>query len=197
MRREFLRGLGVAEDLIDDIINQHHDSLKQYREKAEEADDLRSQLETAQNEIKVRDEQIETLKTTAGDNEELKNQLKELQEKNAGYDEKFKAQQLNSEILKLIAKDAVNSDQVLKLIDRDAITADDNGAYTNIEDVVNGFKTDNPHLFQDTKRRGRPAPKGDEGSKMTVEQFRSLSYRELAELKDNDPQTFEALSQQI
>lgn len=197
MRREFLRGLGVAEDLIDDIINQHHDSLKQYREKAEEADDLRSQLETAQNEIKVRDEQIETLKTTAGDNEELKNQLKELQEKNAGYDEKFKAQQLNSEILKLIAKDAVNSDQVLKLIDRDAITADDKGAFTNVEDVVNGFKTDNPHLFQDAKRRGRPAPKGDEGSKMTVEQFRSLSYRELAELKDNDPQTFETLSQQI
>ncbi|MGK0577485.1 phage scaffolding protein [Macrococcus capreoli] len=194
MRREFLRGLGVAEDLIDSIINQHHDSLREYREKAEEADNLRSQLETAQQEITARDEQITALKETAGDNEELLNKLKELEEKNAGYDEKFRAQQLNNEVLKLIAKDAINSDQVLKLIDKDAIELDDKGNFVGIEDVVTGFKTDNPHLFQEAKRRGRPAPKGEDNPhEVTKEDFIKMSYTDRAKLHSENPELFNSL----
>ena len=62
MKREFLRGLGVEEDAIKKIIDEHHEGLQSYKEKAEKVNSIKEQLDTANEEIKNRDNQIEELK---------------------------------------------------------------------------------------------------------------------------------------
>lgn len=68
MKREFLRGLGVEEEHIKKILDEHHDSVREYREKADKVDSLQNELETANNEIKERDNQIIQLQEQSGDN---------------------------------------------------------------------------------------------------------------------------------
>lgn len=77
MNREFLRGLGVTEDIIPQIINQHHDAMRPLKEKADEAEALQSQVDTLNSEIKKRDTELDSVREKAKGNEEL---LKELDE---------------------------------------------------------------------------------------------------------------------
>lgn len=201
MKREFLRGLGVAEDLIPAIINEHHDGLQVYRQQAEEAESLKTQVTSLQEELSNRDAQIEELKASEGTNEELKNKLKEYEEINSSYEQKFVSQQLNNEVTKLVAKDAVNTDQVLKLLDLEDIKRDKDGNFVGLEDRVTQFKEDNAHLFKAAEPEGRlgfpprTASGKDEG--ITVEQFKNMSTQELYDLRANDPDTFTELNNKL
>ena len=51
--KRILRGLGVEEDAIQKIIDEHHEGLQSYKEKAEKVDSLKEQLDTANEEIKI------------------------------------------------------------------------------------------------------------------------------------------------
>ena len=81
MKREFLRGLNVDEEAIPKIIDEHHESLRQFKDKADKVDSLQEQLDTANKEISNRDNQIKDLQAKAGDNEELNNKLEEIKKK--------------------------------------------------------------------------------------------------------------------
>lgn len=161
MKREFLRGLGVEEDAIQKIIDEHHEGLQSYKEKAEKVESIKEQLDTANEEIKNRDNQIEELKNNVGDNDELKQELEKYKEQNANYDQKLKDVQLNKAIEVSLAKEkAIKPEQVIKLIDKDNLEVDDNGDVKGLDDYMSEFKKENEHLFEQSKPSGRTPDDG-------------------------------------
>lgn len=195
MKREFLRGLGVEEDVIQKIIDEHHEGLQSYKEKAEKIDSLKEQLETANKEIKTRDNQIEELKNNVGDNDELKQELEKYKEQNANYDQKLKDVQLNKAIEVSLAKEkAIKPEQVIKLIDKDNLEVDDNGNVKGLDDYMSEFKKENEHLFEQSKPSGRTPDGGKSvNGGLTQEEFNNMSVAERTNLFVNDRKTYDAL----
>lgn len=199
MKREFLRGLGVEEDAIQKIIDEHHDGLQSYKEKADKVDSIKEQLNTANEEIKTRDSQIEELKTKAGDNEELNNKLEEMQQENANYKKKVQDVQLNKAIEVALAKEnAVKPEHAIKLIDTDNLEVDEDGNVKGLDEYMSNFKEENSYLFEQPKATGNSPvdgtnPTGNDG--ITQEQFNKMTYSQKVELKNSDPDKFYQLTE--
>ena len=68
MEREFLKGLGLEKDAIDKIMAENGKDIELEKGKVK---DIQSQLVTANNTIKERDKQLETLKNSPDNPETL------------------------------------------------------------------------------------------------------------------------------
>ncbi|MCJ1667851.1 phage scaffolding protein [Staphylococcus sp. NRL 19/737] len=162
MKREFLRGLGLEEETVQKIVDEHHDSLRQYKDKVDKVDSLQEQLDTANKEIATRDSRIKELQSKAGDNEELNNQLESYKQENANYEQKIKDVRLNKAIEVALAKEnAIKPEQVIKLIDTDKLEVDDNGNVNGLDDYMGNFKEENSHLFEQPKPTGTTPQDGN------------------------------------
>ncbi|EGQ3293784.1 phage scaffolding protein [Staphylococcus pseudintermedius] len=194
MKREFLRGLGVEEDNIQKILDEHHDSLKDYREKAEKTDSLKEELENANSEIKERDQQITTLQSKVGDNEELKSELEKYKEENEKYDSKMKELQLNSAVKLAVAKEANDANDILAFINKDELELQEDGEVKGLKEAVKLLKESKPYLFAETKPTGSSPKEGKSVTGgITQEQFDNMTVSQRTELYMNDRETYEKL----
>lgn len=199
MKREFLRGLGLEEETVQKIVDEHHDSLRQYKDKVDKVDSLQEQLDTANKEIATRDSQIKELQSKSGDNEELNNQLESYKQENANYEQKIKDVQLNKAIEVALAKEnAVKPEHAIKLIDTDNLEVDENGNVKGLDDYMTKFKEENSYLFEQPKATGNSPvdgtnPTGNDG--ITQEQFNKMTYSQKVELKNSDPDKFYQLTE--
>ena len=152
-------------------------------------------METANEEIKNRDNQIEELKNNVGDNDELKQELEKYKEQNANYDQKLKDVQLNKAIEVSLAKEkAIKPEQVIKLIDKDNLEVDDNGNVKGLDDYMSEFKKENEHLFEQSKPSGRTPDDGKNvNGGITQEEFNNMSVAERTNLFVNDRKTYDTL----
>ena len=193
MKREFLRGLEIDEEQIPKILDEHHDSLKEYKDSASKVDDLQSQLDAANDEIAKRDEQIEQLKSST-DNEDLQKQLDEYKANNEQYESKLKQVQLDSAIKLAVAKEANDPSDVLAFIDRDGLEVNEDGSIKGLDEKLSGLKESKPYLFAPAKKTGRTPDDGDAPDRITKEQFSKMPYSEKAEIYQNNPDLFQKLS---
>lgn len=194
MKREFLRGLGVEEDNIQKILDEHHDSLKDYREKAEKTDSLKEELENANSEIKERDQQITTLQSKVGDNEELKSELEKYKEENEKYDSKMKELQLNSAVKLAVAKEANDANDILAFINKYELELQEDGEVKGLKEAVKLLKESKPYLFAETKPTGSSPKEGKSVTGgITQEQFDNMTVSQRTELYMNDRETYEKL----
>lgn len=193
MNRDFLRNLGIDEDHIPKILDEHHDSLKEYKESASKVDDLTTQLNTANEEISNRDKQIEDLKTSNKDDEALQKQLAELEEENNGYAEKLKTNSLNSAIQLAVAKDANDPSDVLALLDKEGLELEEDGrTVKGLDDKVKALRESKPYLFEQPKgKTGRTPGEGDPPRTKTKEEIMGIkdSSERIKAIQDN-PQLF-------
>ena len=79
MKTAFLKGLGLEKEVIDEIMAENGRDVEAEKTKAK---DLQTQLNTANNTIKERDKQLEDLKNSPDNPEELKKQIQLLQDDN-------------------------------------------------------------------------------------------------------------------
>lgn len=78
MKREELKKLNLNDEQIDKVMSLHGADVESMKSKSEE---LSKTNESLQSQIAERDKDLKSLKKQAGDNEELSNQFKELQNK--------------------------------------------------------------------------------------------------------------------
>src|SRR5690625_4961117 len=94
MKREFLKELGLEDEAIDKIMAEHGKTVNETKEKAEKADELKTQLEDYKQQIADRDTQLEELKKV--DAEGLQAKIDELQQQNettkTAYEQKLQQQ---------------------------------------------------------------------------------------------------------
>ena len=122
-------------------------------------DNVEEEKKTLQATISERDKQLVELKKNAGDNEDLKKQIRDLQDANKAakteYDEKMKDMRLSTAIQIAIAADAQDVGIVSGLFDKSKLILGDDGKVTGLDEQLTALKKDKPFLFKDGKPKGK------------------------------------------
>ncbi|MCG1905369.1 phage scaffolding protein [Staphylococcus epidermidis] len=195
MKREFLRGLGLEEETVQKIVDEHHDTLRDFKNKAEKTESLQEQLDKANEELDNRDKQITDLqKAKDGDNQELKDKLANYEKENAQYKADMKELKLNNAVKLAVAKDANDADDILAFINKDELELQDDGNVKGLDKAIESLKESKPYLFAESKPSGRTPNDGKTvNGGITQEEFNNMSVAERTNLFVNDRKTYDTL----
>ncbi|WP_240921835.1 phage scaffolding protein [Jeotgalicoccus sp. S0W5] len=172
MQREFLRGLGLEEETVTKVINEHHNNIAEMEKKA---NDYKAELDSANDELKNRDEQIEDLKKSTTNNEDLQKQLDEYKANNEKYEQELQSTRLNNAIKLAVAKDANDPDDVLALLDKSDLELDGD-TVKGLDDKITALRESKPYLFEQPKgKTGRTPQDGNPPQSMTKEQIMGMT----------------------
>ncbi|WNM55331.1 head scaffolding protein [Staphylococcus phage S-CoN_Ph27] len=145
MERKFLKDLGIEDEAIDKIMDEHGKATNQ----------LRDQLNKNKNDLKEVKEQRDEYQSKLKNNEFNEDKLNALQTKYdealgkiEDYEGQLNTQSLEKDIIKRIPN-AYDTDDVLTLLNRDKFEYDDDGKVTNLDEVLDAFKEAKPNLFKD------------------------------------------------
>lgn len=162
MKKEEFTALGIDEKLAEKAAEESKKELAAYvpKNRFDEVNESKKQLETAVSDYKT---QLETLKTAAGDNETLKQQIADLQQQNqqkdAQYQQQLRELQLTNAIKLAISDSAQDSDLVAGLIDKSKLILGDDGKITGLEEQLKGLKENKSFLFKEApKPEAKPQP---------------------------------------
>lgn len=128
MQRDFLKELGITdESVIDKIMNENGNDIENAKGNSES---LAEQLKTLKAELSTRDSQLDELKKSAKNSDDLVSQIDKLKETNKtsieNYEAKLKQLTIDSAVeLKLRDANAKNTKAVKALLDLDKITLKD------------------------------------------------------------------------
>ena len=120
----------------------------------------KEQLESAntekkhlQDDIKARDDQLEELRKSSGDNAELKKQIEELQKANRADAEKhageMKELRLTSAIKLAVAGKVHDEDMAAALFDRTRLVLAEDGKVAGLEEQLKAIRESKGFLFKD------------------------------------------------
>lgn len=149
MKRDELKALGLEDAVIDKIMDLNGTDINAVKGKLTNAEET---IQTLQATIGERDADIQTLKETAGNSEELNTKLADLQSK---YD--ADTQNLNNQIqqskvnsaleMALLSNKARNAKAVKALIDMDKIELAEDGTINGLDEQLEALKAENDFLF--------------------------------------------------
>lgn len=165
MKKEDLMKIeGMTDDLATKIAEQSADELKGYIPKTR-FDEVNEAKKNAEALVKERDKQLEDVKKSTGDNEELKNQITQLQAENKASKEKYEADIKKMQIDNAVAsalKDAgaKNVTALTALLkDMDKAELDDNGSVKGLAEQIQALQKSDSYLF-DIESKQKPKASG-------------------------------------
>lgn len=156
--KELLKKAGIEEAKLDGLIADINKELPKYfipKDKYNEVAEAKKKLEA---DIQERDKQLEQLKNAAGNSEELKAQIEQLQADNKKAAEewqtKFAQMQLDFAVERaLITAKAKNTKAVKALLDMEKIKLDGE-QLLGLDDQLKAIKESDPYLFGDPGKVG-------------------------------------------
>ena len=165
---ELIVALEIAEDKKGEAGNIVKKFLDEAYVPKSRYDNVAEEKKTLQSTIAERDKQLVELKKSVGDNEELKNQIKSLQDANKAAkqeaDEKMKDLRLSTAIQIAVAADAQDVGIVSGLFDKSKLILSDDGKVTGLDEQLTALKQAKPFLFKDSKPKGKGyEPNGGSG----------------------------------
>ena len=165
---ELIAALGIADDKKAAAEKSVKDFLDGAYVPKSRFNEVNEEKKTLQSTIAERDKQLVELKKSAGDNEELKNQIKSLQDANKAArqeaDEKMKDLRLSTAIQIAVAADAQDVGIVSGLFDKSKLILSDDGKVTGLDEQLTALKQDKPFLFKNSKPKGKGyEPNGGSG----------------------------------
>jgi predicted RNase H-like nuclease (RuvC/YqgF family) len=198
MKRDFLKEFGLEKEAIDAIMKVNGEDIENAKSEAEE---LKTEIKGLKEQLKDRDAQMDELKKSVGDSENLKKQIEEMQTTNKANEDAHKAEihQMKVDMaVERALKDAKNATAVKALLtglDKAEIAED--GTIKGLDEQIKNLKKSDAYLFND----GKPVMKGanigegmDDGAKgMTIEAFRKMSPSERHNYSLNNPEEYKKL----
>ena len=196
MKRKFLEDLELDKDVIDKIMAENGKDIEAAKGDLTE---ITTERDNLKKDIAARDEQIETLKKSAGSNEDLKKQIESLQAEN-------KATKINGAIEKaLTAAKALNITAAKALLkDLDKAELSDDGTVKGLDEQIKALQKDEstkflfaaPEESKKTQIKGMtPTDGGDDKPKgITQKDFARMSYKDRLKLFNEDRETYSVLS---
>lgn len=168
--KELLKTLGIADADIDKIDAEVRKELPKHFVPKSQYNDVSEARKKAEDALAERDKQLEALKKSAGDNEELKKQIQTLQDENKAAKEKYEAElkdlQLSTAVKLHVAGMVHDPDIVLGLLDKTKIAIDDDGNIkAGLDDQIKALRESKAFLFvekdaNNTRFRGAKPPEG-------------------------------------
>lgn len=166
MKREFLKELGVADELIDKIMNENGQDIEKAKGELttvqSELKTVKEQLQSANSEIqKYKTMDIEEIKKSADD---YKTKFEESEKK---AQEEIKKMQLDYKIENLLLKEgAVNTKAVKALLDSSKISLDGDNI-VGLDDQLTTIKESEPWAFNAQPTVRTKLPGGGPGEKLS------------------------------
>jgi hypothetical protein len=156
--KELLKKAGIEEGKLDSVIGDINKELPKHfipKDKYNEVAEAKKKLEA---DIQERDNQLEQLKNAAGNSEELKAQIEQLQAENQKAAEEWQAKmaqmQLDFAIDKaLTAAKAKNPKAVKALLDMENVKLDGD-KLLGLDDQLKAIQQSDPYLFGETGKVG-------------------------------------------
>lgn len=196
MKKEEFTALGISEELAAKAEKASAEELKGYVEKTKH-DEVVEENKTLKKSVSDRDKQLETLKASVGDNEELKKQIETMKQQNADQEKKHKAElaQLkldNAMETALTAAGAKNIKAVKALLDTSKVKLEDDGKLTGWDEQIKAVQKSDPYLFAEKQQAAgkfkgfQPGASGDDKPGTKVDMSK-MSYEELAAYIENNP----------
>ena len=149
-KAEFI-ALGIAEELAIKAEKASLEELKGYVEKSKH-DEVVEENKTLKTSVSDRDKQLETLKASAGDNEELKKQIETMKQQNADQEKAHKAElaqlRLDNAIENaLTVAGAKNSKAVKALLDVSKVKLGEDGKLSGWDEQIKAIQKSDAYLF--------------------------------------------------
>lgn len=199
MKTKFLQDLGLDKEIIDKIMAENGKDVENAKGNAV---DLQSKLEatekqlnTANETIKLRDEQLETIKNSPDNPETLKQTIVDLQESNKKAAEEHQKEIYNLKVSNALEKaltsaKAKNTKAVQALLELNDVELNEDGTVKGLDDKLNALKKSDAYLFEEentqTKIKGaEPTIIGNPNP--TVKKDAEKSYEDfLAEVTEQE-----------
>ena len=183
MTQEQFENLGIEKELAKKAAEESKKELESYvaKDAYDTAEQQRKQLETSVTDYKT---QLENLKASAGDNENLKQKIADLQAENQRKDNEYKNQlkelKLTNAIKLALGDSTQDGELVASLFDRSKLILSDDGKVTGLDEQLKTLKETKAFLFKPEKKPegkkgffplgpGEQGEKGGEG-KMTMKE---------------------------
>ena len=207
MKRKELEDLGLSKEQVDAVMKINGADIENAKEVAgAEITNLKAENEGLEKQVKERDKQLEDLKKSSGDNEELKKQIETLQNDNktakAEYEKQIKQMQIDNAV-QIALKDAGarNVTAVTALLkDLDKAEIDENGVVKGLKEQIAAIQKDNDFLFETKETQAKPSASGitpqqskTPTSGVTKEQFAKMGYKERNELFNTNRELYNTL----
>ena len=201
MTRKQLEDLGLTKEQVDSVMKINGDDIENAKgTAATEIKNLQTEVEGLKTQVSDRDKQLETLKTSAGDNAELKKQIEDLQTENAtakaNHESELNQLKINFAVEKaLTGAKAKNIKAVKALLELEDAKLDKDGNVKGLDEQIEKLTTgdDTKFLFEAQKQQYnfkgfQPGVSGEnkpgEGEKVD---FSKMSYDELTAYRDATP----------
>ena len=195
MKRKFLEDLGLEKEIIDKIMDENGNDINAAKKELENVIGERDKYKA---DVMERDKQIESLKKSAGDNEELKKQIESLQSDNKAKEEAHAAEikklkidtAIESALIGAKAKNSLAVKALLKDLDKAEIQED--GTIKGLSEQITALQKSEAYLFEDqtgkkTQMTGaKPGESGREPSEDPVD-VSKMTYSEIAAYMTNNP----------
>ena len=201
MTRKQLEDLGLTKEQVDSVMKINGDDIENAKgTAATEIKNLQTEVEGLKTQVSDRDKQLETLKTSAGDNAELKKQIEDLQTENAtakaNHESELNQLKINFAVERaLTGAKAKNIKAVKALLELEDAKLDKDGNVKGLAEQIEKLTTgdDTKFLFEAQKQQYnfkgfQPGVSGEnkpgEGEKVD---FSKMSYDELTAYMEATP----------
>ena len=210
MKKEDLMKMeGMTDDLATKIAELSAEELKGFIPKTR-FDEVNEAKKNAEALVKERDKQLEDVKKSTGENEELKKQIEQLQADNktakAEYEANIKKMQIDNAVQTALkdagAKNVTATIALLKDLDKAELAED--GTIKGLAEQIQELQKSESYLFN-VKSEPQPKPTGatpaNSGSTthvpgtITKEQFNRMGYKERNELYNTNKELYDSLVQ--
>jgi len=199
MKREYLKELGIEEEVINNIMAENGKDVEKAKTelitKETEVKTLQGQLEQANTQIEsFKGLDIEGIKKASNDYKKQYEDTKTKAEKDIA-DIKF------NHDLESMARDykAKNVKAVLALLDKEALKGSSNRD-SDLKTAFEGLNTSDGYLFGSDEANGTGGSLGNGGkgkpAGVTKEDFSKMNYKEKTEVFNNQPELYKTLNKQ-
>ena len=199
MKRTELEALGMTKEQIDAVMKINGDDIENAKAgSAAEITNLKAENDTLSKQVKDRDKQIDTLKASVGDNEELKKQIETLQADNKAKDEAHAKELTQLKIDAAVEKaltdgGAKNIKAVKALLDLTDAKLGDDGMVKGLTEQIDKLKADEGSKFMfnatEQKNTQQTFTGFQPGTSTTVPDSKQAGYEaRLAEARKNNNQ---------
>ena len=163
MKRDLLKEHGFSEEQINLVMAENGKDVNSLKE---QINNLTGERDGLQKQIEDRDKQLNTLKKSSKDDEELQGQIMQLQDENKQAKQKYQddlAAKTKSFKIEGALRDAKakNIKTVLPLIDTEKVSVNDDGTLNGLSEQLDNIKQDNGFLFGEETKTPRVEIKND------------------------------------
>lgn len=162
--KALLQEKGVSSEVVQEVVAAAEEKLKGFipKHRFDEVNEAKKQLEA---QLAERDKQLSELKKVAGDNEELKKRIEQLQQENKAKEQEYQAKirdmTITTAIKLAVAGDAHDPDLVASLIDKTKIEVDEQGQIkSGLDDQLKALRESKAFLFVQKEPDKGPQFKG-------------------------------------